>query len=114
MHFVAHAQGLSHARSSQHFSLENSQLSSALESDTPARIPHLALLPNTDSQTTLESVLAAQGLHALLVVPIHSRHPGGGLLVLASHRPNAYLIRHQALLTNLSPFIGHALEKHVN
>ncbi|AGA32701.1 integral membrane sensor signal transduction histidine kinase [Thioalkalivibrio nitratireducens DSM 14787] len=105
--------GRSTPPSERYFPLANSQLDAALAAKTPLRIPDLQQTGGGVPMAAFERTLIEQGLRSVLLLPVKGTHQHTGLLVLASRQPNAYLLSHQQLITNLAGLIGHALQKTV-
>lgn len=86
-------------------------LAQAMQDQAPLRLPELQWFagPEADANPLLAQ-LSQRGFHGLMAIPVTAA-TGRGLLLAASKRPHAYLLEHQELLSNLAPYLAHALAR---
>lgn len=74
----------------------------------PLRIPDLHWAQ--EPEMGFLHALRERGFNGVMLAPIASGN-GGPVLALAAKRPHAYLLEQQELLSNLTPFLAHALAR---
>lgn len=91
---------------------DSEPIAQAVADARPLRIPDLSWTGEARSGTDLSCDLRRLGFSAVMLIPIQD-DCGEALLALATKRPYGYLLEHQELIANLTPFIAHALARQV-